>query len=293
MAYPDKKRVRPVQIKRGKETLMPVTADCHLHSSYSGDSREPMENLIRAALDRGLTHICLTEHMDMDFPVSEDTPADLFTLNTDAFLYDLALRKAEYADRIKILFGVELGLQPHLQKELALYAREYEFDFIIGSVHVVNGRDPYYPAYYEGRDDEEAYREYFQAVIDNLKRSSCFDVCGHLDYVVRYGRHKDRDYSYEKYRDLFDTMLELILEKEKGIELNTGSLRKGLSQASPHIDVLRRYRELGGEIVTVGSDAHRAEDVAADFDRAAELLKECGFRYYCVFEKRIPEFHKI
>ncbi len=272
---------------------MPVRADYHLHSSYSGDSSEPMEDLVLAAVNKGLTHLCFTEHMDMDFPPSEETPADFFLLNTDSYLYDLARLKEKYKDSLHILFGVELGLQPHLQRELALYARSYEFDFIIGSVHIVNGRDPYYPAYYEGRTDEEAYREYFQALIDNLKKHTCFDVCGHLDYVVRYGLTKDKGYSYEKYKELFDAMLELILEKEKGIELNTGSLRKGLSQASPHMDVLKRYRQLGGEIVTVGSDAHCAKDVAADFDRAGEILRECGFRYYCVYEKRVPEFHRI
>lgn len=272
---------------------MPITADYHLHSSHSGDSNEPMENMIQAAIDKGLSHICFTEHMDMDYPVTKETPKDYFILNTDSYLYELALCKEKYADKLKILFGVELGLQPHLQKELALYAHSHEFDFIIGSVHIVNGKDPYYPAYFTGRSEEEAYREYFQAVIDNVKKFQNFDVCGHLDYVVRYGLSKDKDYSYEKYKDLFDKMLELILEKEKGIELNTGSLRKGMTEASPHTGVLKRYRELGGEIITIGSDAHLAKDVAADFDRATEILKDCGFKYYCVYEKRVAEFRKI
>lgn len=272
---------------------MPITADYHLHSSHSGDSNEPMENMIRAAIDKGLSHICFTEHMDMDYPATEETPKDYFTLNTDSYLYDLALCKEKYADRLKILFGVELGLQPHLQKELALYAHSHEFDFIIGSVHIVNGKDPYYPEYFAGRSEEEAYREYFQSVIDNIKKFQNFDVCGHLDYVVRYGLNQDKNYSYEKYKDLFDKMLEFILEKEKGIELNTGSLRKGMKEASPHSGVLKRYKELGGEIITIGSDAHSAKDVAADFDRAAEILKDCGFKYYCVYEKRVAEYRKL
>lgn len=270
-----------------------ITADYHLHTSFSGDSTEPMENMIQAAIQKGLTHICFTEHMDMDYPVSEATPEGTFLLNTDSYLYDLARFKEKYAKDIKILFGVELGLQPHLQRELALYARAYEFDFIIGSTHVTNSKDPYFPAFYEGRDEEEAYREYFQSIIDNVKKFKNFDVCGHLDYVVRYGPNMDKNYSYAKYKDLFDKMLELLLENEKGIELNTGSLRKGTKDASPCTDVLKRYKELGGEIITVGSDAHCADDVAADFGRAAEILTGCGFKYYCVYENRLPEYKKL
>lgn len=247
---------------------MAITADFHLHSSFSGDSTEPMESMIQAAIKKGLTHICFTEHMDIDYPVTPETPKDTFTVNTDSYLYDLAKYKAKYADRIQILFGIELGLQPHLQRELSLYARSHEFDFIIGSTHVVNRTDPYYPAYYEGRDEEEAYREYFQEIISNIKKFKNFDVCGHLDYVVRYGPNMDKDYSYAKYKDLFDKMLTLLLEEEKGIELNTGSLRRGTKDVSPCTDVLKRYRELGGEIITVGSDSHDAKNIAADFDRA-------------------------
>lgn len=272
---------------------MAIQADYHIHSSFSGDSTETMENTILHAIQKGLTHICFTEHMDMDYPVSEETPEDTFTLHTDSYLYELATLKSKYADRIQIFFGVELGMQPHLQRELSLYARAHEFDFIIGSTHIANGRDPYSLSYFEGRSEEEAFREYFQAVYDNIKKFHNFDVCGHLDYVVRYGINKDRNYSYEKYRDLFDKILLYLLEQEKGIELNTGSISRGTRDVSPCTDVIRRYRELGGEIITVGSDAHTAQEVAIAFDRAEEALLSCGFQYYCIFENRLPEFKRL
>ena len=180
-----------------------------------------------------------------------------------------------------------------MQKENLLYARSFAFDFIIGSTHVVNQKDPYYPDYFIGRNEEEAFREYFQTIIDNIKKFTSFDVCGHLDYVVRYGPNIDRDYSYEKYKDLFDFMLTLLLEAEKGIELNTGSLRRGTKDVSPCTEIIKRYKELGGEIITVGSDAHNSKDIAADFDLAAQILKDCGFKYYSVFENRMPEYFKI
>lgn len=272
---------------------MAITADYHLHSSHSGDSTESMEKMIQTAIQKGMTHICFTEHMDMDYPVSEETPEGTFLLNTDSYVYDLAVLKAKYESQIKVFLGVELGIQPHLQRELAIYSRSHDFDFIIGSTHVVNRKDPYYPPYYEGRTEEEAYREYFQAVIDNIKKFHNFDVCGHLDYVVRYGINKDKNYSYAKYKDLFDTILNLLLEQEKGIELNTGSLLRGTKDVSPCTDVIRRYKELGGEIITIGSDSHTAENIGHHFNIAEDILKACGFKYYSVFENRLPEYKKI
>ncbi|MBQ8549080.1 MAG: histidinol-phosphatase HisJ family protein [Lachnospiraceae bacterium] len=272
---------------------MPITADCHLHSSFSGDSETPMEEMIQKGISLGLTTMCFTEHQDYDYPDSEDGPGSIFLLNTDSYLYDLANLKEKYRDKIRILFGVELGLQPHLLRQNAVYTKSHEFDFIIGSSHICSGRDPYYPSFYEGRTDEAAYREYFESILENIKKFSNFDVYGHLDYVVRYGKSLDREYSYEKYKDILDAILELLLEKGKGIELNTGGIKKGMKDFHPCADVLRRYRELGGEIITIGSDAHSPEPIGAHFERAAEVLKECGFTYYTVFEKRTPEFHKL
>lgn len=272
---------------------MSITADFHLHSNHSFDSQAPMETLIESAISKGLTHICFTEHMDMIYPVYEDAPEGCFFLNTDSYLYDLIKCKDKYSSQITISFGVELGLQTSITRELAVYAKSYDFDFIIGSSHVANGLDPYYPSYFEGQTEEEAYRNYFQSEIENIKHISNYDVYGHLDFVVRYGPNADREYSYEKYKDLFDEMLTLLIEKEKGIEINTGGLRKGLREANPCMGVLKRYRELGGEIITVGSDAHAPRDVGADFARAADMLTQCGFKYYTIFQNRMPEFKRI
>ncbi len=272
---------------------MPITADCHLHTSFSGDSKTPMETMILKGIDLGLTHMCFTEHQDFEFPITEETPEGFFDLNTDAYLYDLIRYREKYKDKIKILFGVELGLQPHLTRKISAFAKSYDFDFIIGSTHVCNGIDPYCPAFYEGKTEEQAYGEYFQSIIDNTKKFSNFDVYGHLDYVVRYGPNRDRDHSYAKYQDYFDTMLKLLIENGKGIEVNTGGVKKGLRELHPITDVIKRYRELGGEIITIGSDSHEDIHIADAFPRAAEILKYCGFKYYTVFEKRTPEFFRI
>lgn len=272
---------------------MPIKADYHLHSSFSGDCDAPMEEMIRAAVSLGHTGICFTEHMEIDYPVTPDAPKDTFTLNTDSYLFDLIRLREKYQDQIRVCFGVELGMQPSITRRLAQYARAYDFDFIIASTHVVKGLDPYYPSYFEGRSDEEAYRAYFEEELHCMKSFTNFDVYGHIDYVTRYGQSKDSAYSYDKYSDLFDQMIDTLLDAEKGIEINTGGFRRGMREMHPCTEFLRRYRKKGGEIITVGSDAHFPQHLGADFAKAAELLTDCGFTHYCTFEKRVPTFHRI
>lgn len=276
-----------------KEQPMPIISDCHLHSSFSGDSDTPMEEMILQGISQGLETMCFTEHNDFAYPDYPSFPGDMFLLNTDSYLYDLARLKEKYAGKIRLLFGAELGLQPEVMRQNAIFARSHEFDFIIGSSHICHGKDPYYPDFFDGRNDEQAYREYFESILENIKKFSNFDVYGHLDYVVRYGRTKDTSYSCETYSDIIDEILKLLLDKGKGIELNTGGIKSGMRDFHPCMGILKRYRELGGEIITVGSDSHDAKNIAAHFDRAAAVLKECGFNYYCIFEKRSPEFHKL
>ncbi len=272
---------------------MPILTDFHMHSSFSGDSQTPMEDMIQKGIELGLTHMCFTEHNDFDFPITEETPKGMFDLNVDAYLYDLLGFREKYKDKISILFGIELGLQPQVLRQNSILAKSYDFDFIIGSSHICNKKDPYFPPFYEGRSEEEAYREYFESILENIKKFSNFDVYGHLDYVVRYGPNKDHNYSYTKYRDIIDAILELLIDMGKGLEINTGGLKSGLKEFHPCTDILKRYKELGGEIITIGSDAHTCDVLAAHFDRAYEVLKACGFQYYTIFEKRVAEFKKL
>lgn len=272
---------------------MPITADCHLHSSFSGDSDTPMEEMIQQGIRMGLTHMCFTEHNDFDYPASESKPDGFWELNPDSYLYDFLKLREKYAGRIALYFGVELGMQPHLSRRNAAFAKGHDYDFIIASSHLCNGKDPYYPSFYEGREQAQAYLEYFESIPDNLKKFSNFDVYGHLDYVVRYGPRRDEGYAYGQYREIIDAILIKLIADGKGIEINTAGLAKGLRDANPCTDIIRRYRELGGEIITTGSDAHEPKQIAYAFDRAADILKDCGFRYYTTFEKRSPSFHKL
>jgi histidinol-phosphatase (PHP family) len=231
--------------------------------------------------------------MDMNFPVSEGTPKDFFLLDTAAYQAGFAELREKYHGQIKLLFGVELGTALDLLPELNHYIKSYDFDFVIASSHLANGKDPYLPEFFAGRSDKEAFCEYFEAIRDNLLKFNDFDVYGHLDYAVRHGRNKDRDYIFADFRDIFEEILTALVNNGKGIEVNTAALRYGMKSPHPCPEVIKRYRELGGEIITIGSDAHKAADIAADFDFAAEVLKDCGFKYYTVFEGRKAEFVKL
>lgn len=263
-----------------------MICDYHLHSSFSGDSEAAPEDMIQKAVSLGMKQMCFTDHYDMDYP---DEP-ELFLFDVDAYFAKMSELKEQYKDRIKICTGIELGLQPHLQNRCRKFVCDYPFDFVIGSSHVVNHMDPYYPQYFEGRSESECYQEYFQSILDNLNVFDDFDVYGHIDYIVRYGPDKNLHYSYERYRNVLDAILHTCIQKGIGLEINTGGIAYGLGTTNPHPDILKRYRELGGEIITIGSDAHTPERLGYEFGQAGTILRDCGFRYYTVFENRKPVY---
>ena len=263
--------------------------DTHMHCYFSGDSQTPPREMIESAIKKGLSGICFTDHQDLDY---REDPG-YFDLDFENYYKEIMTLKEEYKDRLEILWGIELGLQPHVVKENLEIANTYPFDFIIGSSHAVDHIDIYYPAFYEGRTERSAYRRYFEDCIENLHTEVDFDVFGHLDYVVRYGPNRNNSFSYTKYGDLIDEILHLLIEKGKGIEMNMAGFKYGLGHPNPTEDILKRYKELGGEIITIGADGHKPEQIAWDYHKVPELLKGAGFEYYTVFKNRKPEFIKL
>lgn len=266
-----------------------IKSDFHIHSSCSADSTASMESMIQQGIALGLTNMCFTEHMDYDFQV-----ADLdFELDTDHYRSQFLKCREKYGSKIHLLFGVELGLQTHLAMKNRDYINRYPFDFVIGSSHLVRGFDPYYPEFFRGRSEQEAYLEYFSTILDNLKTNPAIDVYGHLDYVVRYGPNKNQYYSYEKYKDILDEILVTLIHQGIGIELNTGGFKADLGHPNPHQDIIKAYHDMGGEIITIGADAHAPGYLAYEFEKATAILHNCGFDYYTIFKNRKPEFIRL
>lgn len=270
-----------------------MRADVHMHTNFSHDSQATPEEMIRGAISKGLEMICFTDHYDKDN--LSWGPEDIF--EPEAYFAGLRPLQEKYRDRIDVRIGVELGLQPHLGDFYHEFVAEYPFDFVIGSLHSIRREDIVYGMEHNPEfrqmTDREFYRITLEEMLEDVKVSRDFDVLGHMDYMVRYGKEREKEYSYARYADLIDEILRTVIEKGKGIEVNMAGFKYGLPFAHPHPDVLRRYRELGGEILTVGADGHRPEHIAYDYGKVSEILKSCGFRYYTEFAGRKPVFRQI
>ena len=260
--------------------------DTHMHCHFSGDSDTSPEDMIKTSIEKGLNGICFTDHLDYDY---QEQPG-MFDLDVDSYYKEIISLQDKYKSVQPINFGIEMGLQPHVVEKNNKITKKYPFDFVIGSSHVVHGIDPYYPNYYEGKTEDEAYLEYFESILENIATDADYDVYGHLDYVVRYGPHKKKYYSYEKYADIIDEILRQLIRHGKGFEINTAGFKYGLNHPNPTEEILHRYKELGGEIITIGADGHKPEHIAFDFDKVPDILKNAGFKYYTVFKERKPEF---
>lgn len=262
---------------------MPITSDFHLHSSFSEDSHTPMEAMVLGAIDRGMKIICFTEHLDLDYPKECGT----FLLDMEAYVSRLLSLRRAYRDTIDIRLGLEMGMQAHLGSSYAKIAAQYPFDFLIASQHLVKGQDPYYSRFWEGKGEEEVYHSYFQSIPEHLSSMEGFDTLGHLDYIVRYGPSQNRHYSWEAYRQEIDPILLWLIRHDKCLEVNSAGLKYGLGHPNPEESVLRRYRQLGGRLITIGSDGHRPEHIAYAFSQVQTLLLDLGFTHYCVFQNRV------
>lgn len=276
-----------------------IQADMHMHTWFSTDSEACPCDMADEAVRKGLKTICFTDHFDKDdLEWGEEGIFDM-----DAYFVEMQKLQEEYAGKLNIRIGIELGLRTYLKDYYEELTKKYPFDFVIGSVHNVPYKkdvegnilytDPAAEKLFTDRTDKEAYRLMMETTLENVRTSECFQTLGHLDYVVRYGKSREKEYSYTDYADIIDEILKLLIEKEKGLEVNSAGLKYGLPFAHPHPDVLKRYRELGGEIITIGADAHKPEHIAYDFAKAEEILKSCSFKYYTEFFEQKPVFKQL
>ena len=292
-----------------------ILTDCHVHSFFSSDSKTPVEAMIQEAVKRGFPYFYLTDHMDYEFPVYENGMDFLFDPKT--YFTTLNQLQEKYHGQIEIRPSIELGLKPHLGDAYRKLLQDYPFEFVIGSTHLVDDLDPYNQGFWEGRSEKESLEAYFDMVIKNIKAFPEMNTCGHLDYAIRYAPSvknatlkinelvaqgskctlSDIDclihYQYKDYADYLDEALKLLIHNGIALEVNTAGFAKGLGQPNPKSDVLKRYKEFGGELLTIGSDGHVPEYYAYGFKEAEELLKEIGFKYYTIFKNRTEEMIKF
>ena len=275
-----------------------IEYDCHIHTDFSDDSDTPAVEQIEEAIRIGYKGICITDHLDFEYPCEKEAGVK-FMFDTDEYWKSLCKLKEEYSSKLELLIGVELGLRNEegiISRMSSFYediTAKYPLDFVIGSTHCLDNTDPYYPAYWNGKDYKTGLGAYFRACTENAANYDCFDSSGHFDYLVRYipkgdTWHGAEDYKPDEFSDIIDEFLKTLIKRNKALECNTAGIKYGLGFAHPHEFILRRYLELGGELLTIGSDGHKPEHIVYDFDKTSEYLKALGFKYYTVYKQRKP-----
>lgn len=270
---------------------MRLIADYHVHTDISPDSSAPMRSMLESAQDAGVAEVCFTDHCDPDYPYDNWPLPDL-----DRYFAELDAARKTFPN-LRVRAGVELGMVPSAREHLRKTVRRHPFDFVLLSRHVVDDKDPMAEDFFTDCTQREGERKYLEAILEDIRSFDDYDVIGHLGFVDRglaISRSLDPrlpPFTYADFPDLLDEILRRLIQNGKGLEINTST--HATLGPFPHRSILERYAQLGGDIVTVGSDAHKPEAIGRGFDVAAELLASCGLRYVCTFEGRTPTHHPV
>lgn len=283
-----------------------MLADYHVHTEFSNDSIYPMEEVVKDAISLGIKDICFTDHVDYgpyrDWddprgikyrPGDEGEPEQVALTNVDYGKYFSMIEKLreKYKDKIAVKAGMEFGVQTHTIPEYEKLFRSYPFDFIILSIHQAGDQEFWTNEYQSGRTQQEYNECYYKELLSVVQNYHNYSVLGHMDLIVRYDSYGV--YPFEKLKPLLTEILKTVIADGKGIEVNTSNHRYGLSDMTPSRDILKLYKELGGTIITIGSDSHKKEHLGAYIDWAKEELRKLGYTQFCTFEKMQPIFHEL
>lgn len=255
--------------------------DYHMHTYFSADSEEQPENHIETAIKLGFDEICFTEHRDFDYP------GLAFDLDVDAYYTKIKSLQAQYGKKIKIKWGLEIGLDLNYRSAIAAFVEQAPFDFVIGSIHVINHEEFFETtSFFDHKTKLEAYQIYFDEALKCVKMFDCFESLGHLDYIVRYATYDNNFVDLpSSLQSTLDEILKVLVQKNKALEVNTR-----LFNDPRTIDfygyLLDQYRAFGGRLVTLGTDSHIAKRDEKALDSAFELIQQKGFSACACYTKR-------
>lgn len=241
--------------------------DTHIHTRFSTDSTMLIEEALSKAQQSGLG-IVLTEHMDLAYPGEPEA----FVFNAEDYFAAYQPFRCQ-----SVLLGVELGMRVDCLEDNRRLAAKYPFDFIIGSIHVVDDMDIYCAEFYQGKTKQAVYNQYLDAMIACMERYDFIHSLGHIDYIARYARFEDTELYYHEFQDRLDRVLTLVAEAGKALEINTRRL-DSKERIEAVLPIYRRFAELGGQLVTIGSDAHKAADVGRRLEIGMEIAAACGLQ---------------
>lgn len=280
-----------------------MLADYHVHSAYSDDSTYPMEQVVRDAIRTNLDELCFTEHVDYGVKPDWDQPADARFENGrpvtncpyPAYFEELDRVREHYGAQIRIARGLELGVQtntiPAYERLLENYGGQ--LDFTLLSIHQVGDKEFWNGALQEGRTQEQFTMAYYEELLGVVERFHGYSVVAHLDLIRRYDPTPDGPLPFSEVRDIVAEILSRVIAGGHGIEVNTSGWRYGLDGPQPTDDVLLLYRDLGGRILTLGSDSHKPEHLGAYLRIAQDRLRALGFSQVCAYEKGEPRFYEL
>ena len=256
-----------------------IPHDYHMHTRFSADSNAAMSDMCAAAVARGIPEIGFTEHYDLH---PDENPRDW--LNLDRWVEELERCRGEYAGRLIIRAGIEIG-EPHLfVREAGEMLARYPFDYALGSLHWVGSGNVFMAAYFE-RTPEEAFGSYFEE-LERMTRTGDFHILSHLDVPVRTAFAIYGSYDPLSFEALIRPVLRNCIDRGIALEINAGTLRRSAGILTPGLPILEWYAEMGGLHLTLGSDAHRPEHVGSGLDAALAAARKAGLRYLTRFEGR-------
>ena len=281
-------------------------ADYHVHTSYSDDSEYPMEEVVKDAISFGLDEICFTDHVDYGVKRDWDDPRGmtyrrggagepermaLANVDYPRYATEIAALREKYKDQITLKMGIEFGIQTHTIPQYEKLFSVWPFDFIILSVHQVEDKEFWTQDFQRGRTQEEYNLRYYEEILALVQEYHHYSVLGHMDLITRYD--KAGIFPFEIIRPIIKEILKTIIADGKGIEVNTSCHRYGLNDLTPSTDILRLYRDLGGRIITIGSDSHRKEHLGAYLTETISALKAIGYKEVYTFKQMCPIPHKL
>lgn len=274
-------------------------ADYHVHTEFSDDSVYPMEQVVLDAIAMHMDEICFTDHVDYGVKEDWDCGHEIAYrgkepyANVDYPKYAAKIKECQdtYGSKIKIRFGMEFGMQMHTIPQYEALFQKYPFDFIILSVHQIEDKEFWTQEFQAGKSQQEYNERYYEELLHLVKAYSNYSVLGHLDLIIRYDQNGI--YPFEKIEPIITEILKTVIENGRGIELNTSYHRYKLTDTTPSAAILKLYRSLGGEIITIGSDSHQPEHLGAYIGEAKQLLQSLGYRYVCTYENMKPIFHRL
>jgi histidinol-phosphatase (PHP family) len=243
-----------------------------------------MKDCIDRAILLGFDEICFTEHIDYGFP-------NAFCCDCNSYLKNFLEFQEAYKNQIILKFGIEFGVQEHHINYFQKIFNNYPFDFVLMSFHQVEDKELWNQDFQRGKTQDEYNYIYFDEMYNSVKAFDDFSVLAHMDLLRRYDLYGE--YPFSKSKDQIEQIFKLIIEKGKGIEVNTSSYRYNLKDLTPSTDILKFYKEMGGEIITIGSDSHCEKHLGSHIKEVREILKTLGYKYFCTFDKMKPIFHKL